>query len=116
MNKYSKKLVSKCIYIQILKCTNTDLLETFMSSSGWDLVYNWLVDSITKKNWILVQEVLELFLLCPVDTTRLKSNSAPKVVKNLSISGGTSGKCLFLFACPHFRFHETNKNLSPKQL
>lgn len=92
MSKYSKKLVSKCIYIQILKCTNTDLLENFMSANGWDLVYSWLADSIAKGNWILVQEILELFLLCPVDTTRLKSNSAPKVVKNLSISGGTSGK------------------------
>lgn len=97
MNKYSKKLVSKCIYIQILKCTNTDLLEMFMSANGWDLVYNWLVDAITKNNWILVQEILELFLLCPVDTTRLKSNAAPKVVKNLSINGGTSGNYFFYF-------------------
>lgn len=27
MTKFSKKLVSKCIYIQILKTTNTDLLS-----------------------------------------------------------------------------------------
>lgn len=30
MQKFSKKLVSKCIYIQILKCSETELLGEFM--------------------------------------------------------------------------------------
>lgn len=84
MSKYSKKLVSKCIYIQILKSTETELLESFMSSGGWALVINWLTDSYDSKNWSLVQELLELLLLCPVDVPRLQSNAAPKVVKGLS--------------------------------
>lgn len=88
MAKFSKKLVSKCIYIQILKCTETDLLCQFMTAGGWSLAHMWLTDGILSKNWPLVQEILELLLLCPVDVARLKSNSAPKLVKGLSKEGG----------------------------
>lgn len=89
MEKYSKKLVSKCIYTQVLKCTETDLLDQFMEHGGWNLVHNWLSDGEKSCNWPFIQEILEMLLLCPVDGTRLKSNITPKVVKNLSLS------------CPH---------------
>lgn len=89
MEKYSKKLVSKCIYIQILKCTETELLGQFMAAGGWNLVHNWLRDGSESDNWPFVQELLEMLLLCPVDGNRLKSNHTPKIVKNLSLS------------CPH---------------
>lgn len=84
MTKFSKKLVSKCIYIQILKCTETELLGLFMGSGGWVLVHMWLTESIVAKNWPLVKELLELLLLCPVDIERLKTNNCPKLVKELS--------------------------------
>lgn len=92
MAKFSKKLVSKCIYIQILKCTETKLLGEFMAAGGWSLSHMWLTDGILSKNWPLVQELLELLLCCPVDVTRLKSNSSPKLVKGLSKDGGHEGK------------------------
>ncbi|CAG9784507.1 unnamed protein product [Diatraea saccharalis] len=87
MTKFSKKLVSKCIYIQILKCTETELLGLFMGSGGWLLVHMWLTESIVAKNWPLVKELLELLLLCPVDIERLKTNNCPKLVKELSKDG-----------------------------
>lgn len=96
MSKYSKKLVSKCIYIQILKCTDTDLLVQFMNVGGWQLVHSWLVDGIDSKNWPLIQELLELLLLCPVDVPRLQSNSSPKLVKSLSREDENEGKSLLL--------------------
>lgn len=86
MEKYSKKLVSKCIYIQILKSTETDLLGQFMAAGGWNLVHNWLRDGSDSDNWPFVQELLEMLLLCPVDGNRLKSNHTPKIVKNLSLA------------------------------
>lgn len=67
-----------------MKSTDTELLESFMGSGGWALVINWLQDSYDSKNWPLVQELLELLLLCPVDVPRLQSNAAPKLVKGLS--------------------------------
>lgn len=95
MAKFSKKLVSKCIYIQILKCTETELLGQFMAAGGWSLVHMWLGDGITTKNWPLIQELLELLLCCPVDVERLKSNTAPKLVKTLSKDSTHEGKCIF---------------------
>lgn len=92
MARFSKKLVSKCIYIQILKCTETELLGQFMYGGGWSLAHTWLNDGIVSNNWPLVQEILELLLLCPVNVERLKSNSAPKLVKQLSKDGGVEGK------------------------
>nr|XP_012148740.1 PREDICTED: serine/threonine-protein phosphatase 1 regulatory subunit 10 isoform X2 [Megachile rotundata]XP_012148741.1 PREDICTED: serine/threonine-protein phosphatase 1 regulatory subunit 10 isoform X2 [Megachile rotundata]XP_012148742.1 PREDICTED: serine/threonine-protein phosphatase 1 regulatory subunit 10 isoform X2 [Megachile rotundata]XP_012148743.1 PREDICTED: serine/threonine-protein phosphatase 1 regulatory subunit 10 isoform X2 [Megachile rotundata]XP_012148744.1 PREDICTED: serine/th len=91
MTKFSKKLVSKCIYIQILKTTNTDLLSQFMGAGGWNLVHMWLTDGILAKNWALIQELLELLLLCPVDIERLKSNNCPKLIKGLSKEGSHQG-------------------------
>lgn len=91
MTKFSKKLVSKCIYIQILKKTGTELLGSFMSAGGWTLVHMWLSDGIAAKNWPLIKELLELLLLCPVDVERLKTNNFPKLVKELSKDGSQSG-------------------------
>ncbi|RLU15617.1 hypothetical protein DMN91_011370 [Ooceraea biroi] len=91
MTKFSKKLVSKCIYIQILKTTNTELLSQFMSAGGWNLIHTWLTDGILAKNWALIQELLELLLLCPVDIERLKSNNCPKLIKGLSKEGSHQG-------------------------
>ena len=41
MHKFSKKLVSKCIYIQILKATTTELLAKFLDEEGWELLNVW---------------------------------------------------------------------------
>lgn len=103
MGKFCKKLVSKCIYIQILKCTETELLGEFMAAGGWTLAYTWLNDGILTKNWPLVQEILELMLLCPVDVQRLKINSAPKLVKQLSKEGGVEGEFRFVNYASRFR-------------
>lgn len=59
----------------------------FMSSGGWNLIHMWMTDGIVAKNWALIQEILELLLLCPVDIERLKSNNCPKLVKGLSKEG-----------------------------
>lgn len=100
MAKFSKKLVSKAIYIQILKCTETELLGQFMQTGGWSLVHMWLVDGIGSKNWPLIQELMELLLCCPVDVERLKINSTPRLVKSLSTDSANESKCckLCLFA------------------
>lgn len=107
MEKYCKKLVSKCIYIQILKCTDTELLGEFMEAGGWKLVHAWLKEGIETRNWPLAQELLELLLLCPVDVPRLQSNDAPRLVKGLSREGsGNDGKSRSYFFCIHFRCND----------
>lgn len=56
------------------------------------MTHGWLQEAIESDNWPLVQELLELLLLCPVDVTRLRSNSAPKLVKNLSKEASHEGE------------------------
>lgn len=58
-----------------------------MGAGGWNLIHMWLTDGILAKNWALIQELLELLLLCPVDIERLKSNNCPKLIKGLSKEG-----------------------------
>lgn len=84
MTKFSKKLVSKCVYVLILKNTEVTLLGLFMAAGGWTLIHLWLHDAIYSMNWALVKELLELLLITPVDVERLKSNNIPKLVKSLS--------------------------------
>ncbi|CAH1991911.1 unnamed protein product [Acanthoscelides obtectus] len=84
MMKFSKKLVSKCVYILILKHTQTDFVDLFMAGGGWHLIQTWLQDAIHNSNWELVKEVLGLLLMTPVDVERLKLNILPKLVKSLS--------------------------------
>jgi hypothetical protein len=88
MTKYSKKLlVSKCVFVQVLKATTTDLLEQFLNEKGWDLLNVWLATSVRVKNMAFCKEMLSLLLLCPVSAALLKDNveenSAPRHVEEL---------------------------------
>ncbi|VEN48749.1 unnamed protein product [Callosobruchus maculatus] len=84
MMKFSKKLVSKCVYVLILKNTQKDLVDMFMSEGGWHLIQTWLQDAVQINNWDLVKEILGLLLVTPVDVERLKLNILPKLIKSLS--------------------------------
>ncbi|XP_056631292.1 serine/threonine-protein phosphatase 1 regulatory subunit 10-like isoform X2 [Diorhabda sublineata] len=84
MTKFSKKLVSKCVYVLILKNTSKELVDMFMAEGGWTLIQTWLQDAVQTANWHLVKEILGLLLITPVDVERLKLNILPKLIKSLS--------------------------------
>ncbi len=87
MQKFSRKLVSKCIYVQILKATKVPLLDEFLDADGWALLNTWFADAIKSKNWPFANEMLELFLHCPITAARLRdnveANQAPKLINQL---------------------------------
>ena len=87
MQKFSRKLVSKCIYVQILKATEPDLLNEFLHANGWALLNQWFSDAITSRNWPLCVEMIGLFGRCPITADTLKENSAnhqaPKLINQL---------------------------------
>ncbi len=87
MYKFSKKLVSKCIYVQILKATTPDLLDKFLEERGWDLLNAWFADAIRTQNWSFCVEMIQLFAQCPITAARLKENveqnHAPKLINQL---------------------------------
>ena len=74
MQKFSKKLVSKCIYIHILCNSSEELLELFLSQKGWDLLNNWFTDAIKSQNYHLCGDLVKLFEVCPMNSARLKEN------------------------------------------
>ena len=88
MQKFSKKLVSKVIYVKILKCSSPELLESFLNEKGWELLNQWFTDAIKTSNWPLCTELLHLFAQCPISAGRLKENldhnQAPRLVRQLS--------------------------------
>jgi protein phosphatase 1 regulatory subunit 10 len=87
MVKFSKKLVSKTIYIEILRATKPHLLERFLNEKGWDLLNLWFADSVKTLNWPLCINILELFSICPITASLLKDtadvNHAPKLINQL---------------------------------
>ena len=99
MHKFSKKLVSKCIYVKILKATTQELLDRFLEvitqniitssqtnsimlmhidlnfqERGWDLLNVWFSDAIKNENWDFCIEMIQLFAMCPISADRLKNN------------------------------------------
>ena len=92
MQKFSKKLVSKSIYIEILRATTPSLLEKFLNEKGWELLNLWFSDSIKTQNWPLCQDIISLFSECPITAALLKDtvdvNQAPKLINQLRINPG----------------------------
>ncbi|CAL8143729.1 unnamed protein product [Orchesella dallaii] len=84
MSKFSKKLVSKCIYINILNSTNDSVLDLFMQRGGWSLVFGWANDSVNSKNYSLLKEIVTLLLRTPTTLQRLRENKFPILIKSLS--------------------------------
>lgn len=91
MKQYSKKIVSKCTYINILLATSDEILDKFLREDGWKLLNGWLKDESSKElseqnNYALLSELLRLLRKCPMNYERLIETDTPKLVKNL-------GKC-----------------------
>jgi len=88
MEKFSKKLVSKVVYIKILLATNPEILDKFLGERGWDLLNFWFAEGIRSSNWPLCNQIIQLFLLSPMTAERLRENSdqnrAPKLVRQLT--------------------------------
>jgi protein phosphatase 1 regulatory subunit 10 len=90
MQKFSKKLVSKSIYIEILRATTPELLEKFLQEKGWDLLNLWFADSVKTQNWPLCIDLMSLFAVCPITASLLKDtaevNHAPKLINQLRVN------------------------------
>ncbi|XP_005108983.1 serine/threonine-protein phosphatase 1 regulatory subunit 10 [Aplysia californica] len=83
--KDATKLVSRCIYLNILRVTDSpSALEKFIEVGGWDTMNTWLDFSRNDSNDALLGEILQAYLNLPVSVTLLKKNSAAKTIKQLS--------------------------------
>uniref|UniRef100_F6WYC4 TFIIS N-terminal domain-containing protein n=1 Tax=Ciona intestinalis TaxID=7719 RepID=F6WYC4_CIOIN len=85
--KDATKLVSRCVYLNILRVTeSTEVLEQFLAYGGWSVMNAWLADAKSSENMALILEVMKLLQRLPLRIDHLKQNNTPKIVKSLSKS------------------------------
>ncbi|XP_023220743.1 serine/threonine-protein phosphatase 1 regulatory subunit 10-like [Centruroides sculpturatus] len=96
MKKFSRKLVSRCVYCNVLRATQPDVLTTFLNESGWDTINKWLQDARTIENHVFLLELLRLCQILPMTVDRLKQNNTAKIIKTLTKSEDQDVKTLAL--------------------
>ncbi|KAK6469962.1 serine/threonine-protein phosphatase 1 regulatory subunit 10-like [Huso huso] len=86
--KTSQKMVSRCIYLNILLQTKSqDILNRFIKIGGYKLLNSWLTYSKTTNNTPLLHLILLTLQNLPLKVDHLKQNNTAKVVKQLSKTG-----------------------------
>ncbi|XP_017292941.1 serine/threonine-protein phosphatase 1 regulatory subunit 10 isoform X2 [Kryptolebias marmoratus] len=88
--KASCKMVSRCMYLNILLQTKShDVLNRFIRVGGYKLLNSWLTYSKTTNNTPLLQLILLTLQKLPLKVDHLKQNNTAKLVKQLSKSAET---------------------------
>ncbi|XP_075439667.1 serine/threonine-protein phosphatase 1 regulatory subunit 10 isoform X2 [Ascaphus truei] len=83
--KESRKLVSRCIYLNIVLQTHSpDTLSKFIRVGGYKLLNNWLTYARTSNNSPLLHQILLTLQHLPLTVNHLKQNNTAKLVKQLS--------------------------------
>lgn len=89
----AEKLMSRCIYLNILKATisaakenrtSSETLEKFMSIGGWSILNKWLLEAKKNENFPVLVELLEVLRDLPVSIDTLKQGNTGKVIKHLT--------------------------------
>jgi len=61
--KDADQLVSRCVYLNILRVTNPNsLLDHFVAFGGWEVLNIWLCDAKNSENMALTLEVMKVCL------------------------------------------------------
>ncbi|XP_060916177.1 serine/threonine-protein phosphatase 1 regulatory subunit 10 isoform X1 [Labrus mixtus] len=88
--KASTKMVSRCMYLNILLQTKShDILNRFIRVGGYRLLNSWLTYSKTTNNTPLLQLILLTLQKLPLKVDHLKQNNTAKLVKQLSKTADT---------------------------
>ncbi|XP_037119499.1 serine/threonine-protein phosphatase 1 regulatory subunit 10 [Syngnathus acus] len=88
--KASAKMVSRCMYLNILLHTKShDVLNRFIRVGGYRLLNSWLTYSKTTNNSPLLQLILLTLQKLPLKVDHLKQNNTAKLVKQLCKSAET---------------------------
>ncbi|XP_016847210.1 serine/threonine-protein phosphatase 1 regulatory subunit 10 isoform X4 [Anolis carolinensis] len=83
--KAAQKMVSRCIYLNILLQTRAqDILSKFIKVGGYKLLNTWLTGSKASNNVPLLQQILLTLQHLPLTVDHLKQNNTAKLVKQLS--------------------------------
>lgn len=94
MKKFSRKLVSRCVYVNVLRASESDAVEAFLMKGGWETIHTWLQETKKSDNHPFLVELLKLYKTLPMTVERLKENSSAKIIKTLTKSGQDEIKAL----------------------
>lgn len=87
--KAARKLVSRCIYINILRATTEKtVLQKFVTSGGWEILNIWLQEAKENENNPFILELIKLFKQIPVTVEILKKTNTAKTIKQFSKGDG----------------------------
>ncbi|XP_073455009.1 serine/threonine-protein phosphatase 1 regulatory subunit 10-like isoform X2 [Aquarana catesbeiana] len=85
--KESEKMVSRCIFLNIICQTNSpELLTKFIRVGGYKLLNVWLTYARNSNNSPLLHQILLTLQHLPLKVDHLKQNNTAKLVKQLSKS------------------------------
>ncbi|CAF94243.1 unnamed protein product, partial [Tetraodon nigroviridis] len=85
--KASAKMVSRCMYLNILlQSKSQDVLDRFITIGGYRLLNSWLTHSKSTSNAPMLQLILLTLQNLPLRVEHLKQNNTAKLVKQLSKS------------------------------
>ncbi|PVD22536.1 hypothetical protein C0Q70_18350 [Pomacea canaliculata] len=83
--KDANKLVSKCLYLNILTATEgEEVLQKVISMGGWDTLNKWLQSAKEEENVALMAELLKVYQTLPVTVDHLKKDNTARVIKGLT--------------------------------
>ncbi|XP_068106516.1 serine/threonine-protein phosphatase 1 regulatory subunit 10 isoform X2 [Hyperolius riggenbachi] len=83
--KESKKMVSRCVYLNIILQTNApEMLAKFIRVGGYKLLNEWLTYARSNNNSPLLHMILLTLQHLPLTVDHLKLNNTAKLVKQLS--------------------------------
>ncbi|GFR26369.1 hypothetical protein TNCT_449722 [Trichonephila clavata] len=84
MKKFSRKLVSRCVYCNVLIATEPDILSEYLDKGGWDTINTWLEYAKSSTSPSFLIEMLKLCKILPMTLNRLKENTTAKLIKSLT--------------------------------
>ncbi|XP_064616876.1 serine/threonine-protein phosphatase 1 regulatory subunit 10-like [Liolophura sinensis] len=89
------KLVCRCVYVNILKVTESaEVLEMLMEGGMWEILNNWLQEATESDNSPFLVELLKVYKQLPVTVEVMKQNNAAKTIKQISKSKDETLKTL----------------------
>lgn len=93
--KDANKLVSKCLYLNIVRATGSEeVLNKFISVGGWDTMNKWLQQAKDEENTPLLTELLKVYQGLPVTVDDLKKDNTARFIKSLNKHQDESVKML----------------------
>jgi len=93
MMKDAEKLMSRCVYLNILKATckqallsdeKRNTLDKFLMTGGWGILNKWLHEFTKSENFPVLLELIDVLRILPITVELLKQGNTGKLIKQMT--------------------------------